>query len=129
MPPARPSAPDGVTPAVSAWLRARVRLVGSAAAVGFALGVVALGALALRTGEPRFASTQVFALGALVLGFGVLGWSGSILVGDSVETAQRYTERRTDWTERDSRRAMARLSGAGAGAMLGVVATMTLLGG
>ena len=118
---------DAAVAGLRAGIRARVRLVGSAAAVGAALGVVAAGALAASSGDVEAGTRTAFALGALVLGFGVLGWSGSAMVGDSVETAQRYMATGTDWTERDSRRAMARLSGAGAGAMLAVVAVRTVL--
>lgn len=117
---------DATAASLRAGLRVRVRLIGSAAAVGAVLGVVVAGALAASSGDVEAGTRTAFALGALVLGFGVLGWSGSAMVGDSVETAQRYMETGTDWTERGSRRAMARLSGAGAGAMLAVVAVRTL---
>jgi hypothetical protein len=108
------------------WLRPRVRLVvttGVAGALAGGLGTVVLAAL--RT--PRFASTQVFAVGALVFGFAVLGWSGSALAGRSIEGMQRHLDTDSGWTERDSRRAMARIGGFGAGAMVGVVVGTTLL--
>ncbi|EMA43254.1 DUF7268 family protein [Halococcus saccharolyticus] len=112
--------------ALGAWLRPRVRLLATAGAVGFVVGALALFALAtVRT--PEFASTQIFAVGALVLGFAVLGWSGSVLAGNAVETLQSHLDTDTGWTERDSRRAMARLTGFGAGVMVGVSVATALL--
>lgn len=106
------------------WLGRRLRLLGTAGVFGLFVG--SLGTLAL-AGDPRAASTQVFAFGALVLGFGVLGWSGSALAGRSIEAMQRHLDTASEWTEADSRRAMARLCGFGAGVMAGVVvATMFL---
>jgi hypothetical protein len=66
-------------------------------------------------------------MAALALGFGVLGWSGSIFAGRGFEAMQRHLDTGTNWTERDSRRAMTRISGFGAGGMLGVVVATTLL--
>jgi hypothetical protein len=112
--------------ALGAWLRPRVRLLATAGTIGVVAGALALLALAaVRT--PEFASTQTFAVGALVLGFAVLGWSGSALAGRGIESLQTYLDADTGWTERDSRRAMARLSGFGAGVMVGVVIATTLL--
>ena len=74
------------------------------------------------------ASTQTFVVGTLVLGFGVLGWSGSVFAGRGIETMQTYLNTNTDWTERDSRRAMARLCGFGVGMMAGVVLVTIALG-
>ena len=108
------------------WLAPRFRLLATAGAVGVLLGVLALAVLAgLRT--IGFASTQVFALGALALGFGVLGWSGSVLAGGAIEALQRRLDTDSDWTEHDSRRAMARIAGFGAGVMVGVVIVTPLL--
>lgn len=101
------------------WARPRVRLVGGAATVGLVLGSVAMVGLALWTGDARAGESTVFALGALGLGFGLVGWSGSVLAGRGIEAMQRYMGTATGWTERDSRRAMARVTGVGAGAMVG----------
>lgn len=108
------------------WLFVRARLVGTAAAVGCVVGGLAVLGLTTR-GTLDFASTQTFAVGALVLGFGVLGWSGSVLAGRGIESLQTYLDADTDWTEADSRRAMARVAGFGAGVMLGVVVATLLL--
>jgi hypothetical protein len=66
------------------------------------------------------ARLETFAVGALPLGSGTLGWSGSIMAGRRIETAQRYMETGTDWSETDSRRAMTRGGSFGAGLMLAV---------
>ena len=102
------------------WIRFRLRLVGSGVLVGLAVGVVATFALAAYGGSTRFGTRKAFALGALALGFAVLGWSGSILAGRGVENLQRRVDGRSDWTEADSRRAMARIVGLGVGMMLSV---------
>jgi hypothetical protein len=112
--------------ALDDWLVARLRLLATAGVVGTLAGVVGVLVFAgLRT--PRFASTQTFAIGALVLGFAVLGWSGSVLAGRGIETLQTYLDADTGWTERDSRRAMARIAGFGAGVMASVVVAAPLL--
>lgn len=110
-------------------IRVRARLVASAAAVGFLPAVLAVVVLPLFPQYGlRSVSTQTFLLATLCFGFGVLGWSGSILVGNGIENAQRHLDTGTDWTEADSRRAMARISGFGAGGMSGVIIATTLLG-
>jgi hypothetical protein len=109
-----------------AWLRRRLRLLATAGAVGVLVGAAAVVALAVLD-DPTTASTQAFAVGTLAFGFGILGWSGSALAGRSIEGLQRRLDTTTDWTERDSRRAMTRLSGFGAGVMAGVVIVTPLL--
>jgi hypothetical protein len=109
------------------WARRRAGLVGSAFGVGAVAGLVGRLALALTAVDPVVATTKAFAVGALCLGFGTLGWSGSVLAGPGIENAQRHLDVRTDWSERDSRRAMARLAGFGAGVMGGVVVGARLL--
>ncbi|QLG60778.1 DUF7268 family protein [Halorarum salinum] len=98
-------------------LAARLRLVGRALLVGTVVGLLA-GVVAVSLFSPRTVRT-VFALGALALGFGVLGWSGSVMAGRGIETMHRYMDTGSDWTEEKSRRAMARVGGAGAGVMVG----------
>jgi LPS O-antigen subunit length determinant protein (WzzB/FepE family) len=115
--------------AVREWVRPRVRLVGSAAAIGFLLSVFVVSLLAIATQyDLRFVSTQTFSLAALCFGFGLLGWSGSIFAGNGVENAQRYLDTGTNWTESDSRRAMTRICGFGIGGMIGVTVVTILLG-
>ncbi|WP_254542803.1 DUF7268 family protein [Halomarina pelagica] len=112
---------------LAARARPRVRLVLGAALVGAAFGALATFGFALSSPLPA-ASARAFALGALAFGFGLLGWSGSVVLGRSVERVQRTLDTGTDWTEADSRRAMARIAAAGAGAMLAVAVTTTVLG-
>ncbi len=107
------------------WTRPRARLVGRAAAVGVAVGLVAL--LGLPAALPaRQVRVTAFALGALALGFGVLGWAASAMAGPGIENAQRLVDADTGWTERRSRRAMARVAGFGAGVMAAVPLTAPL---
>lgn len=100
-----------------------MRLVGSAAAVGGVVGAAVAAAFG-----PTGRAETAFALGALLFGFALIGWSGSVLVGGAVEHAKRHLDLRTDWTEADSRRAMARIGGFGAGVMVGVAVLGTILG-
>lgn len=110
-------------------IRARVRLVGSAAVVGCVLFGIAVVVVLFATQYGLvLVSTQVFSLGALCFGFGLLGWSGSVFAGSSVEHAQQYLDTETNWSEDDSRRAMARICGFGTGGMVGVIVTTSILG-
>ncbi len=107
----------------------RARLVAAAVGAGFVAGSVGFaGGLLVFSTSPREASTLVFLLGTLAFGFGILGWSGSILAGEGFANMQRYMDSPTDWTERKSRRAMARVGGFGAGAMAAAVLIGTALG-
>ncbi|MFD1512997.1 DUF7268 family protein [Halomarina rubra] len=116
------------TAAFRRYLRASARLLAGSALVGGALGTAVYLALLVVGDGPRPASTTAFALGALVFGFGTLGWSGSVFLGESVESAQRFLDTESNWTEAGSRRAMARLAGAGAGAMVAVALLGSVVG-
>jgi len=109
------------------WLRRQAAVVGTAAVVGVLVGALVMAALTGWTGDARASEATGFALGALGLGFGVVGWSGSVLAGRSVVTMQQYLDTGSEWTERDSRRAMARIAGFGAGVMVGVSLLATML--
>lgn len=109
---------DGSSPpTLATWLESRLRLVGGAAVAGAAGGALAVPAWRLYAGDGT-AVTTVFAVGALLLGFGLLGWSGSVFAGRGIENMQTYMGTSTGWTEADSRRAMARLLGFGLGVMI-----------
>lgn len=111
------------------WLRHRLRLVGSAALVGGVFAALAVVIVLLFTQYSlTTVSTQLFSLGALCFGFGLLGWSGSVFAGSSVEHAQQHLDTGTNWSEDDSRRAMARISGFGGGGMLGVIVVSSIFG-
>jgi hypothetical protein len=113
-------APSGVGPDADrpTPLADRARLVGRAAAVGVAAGLALALALAVLEG-PGFAGRKSFGVGAVLLGFGLLGWSGSIMAGEGFENMRAHLDVSTDWTERTSRRAMARVGGLGGGWMVG----------
>ena len=108
-------------------LRKRARLVGRAALLGVVLAGIAVPALVLYGETLQFASSKVFAVGALVFGFSLLGWSGSVFAGRGIEHFQQYVGGRSDWSEADSRQAMAVLGSVGVGGMIGAsLATMVL---
>ena len=104
--------------ALRAWLRPRVRLFGTALLAGVGVGVLAFRGYTL-VDPARAARATVFSVGALALGVATLGWSGSVLAGRGIENMQRHLDTGSDWTERDSRRAMARVAGFGLGVMVG----------
>lgn len=97
----------------------RARLVGSALAVGLFVGAAGFALALLTLGSVRAAGDTVFLLGALAFGFGLLGWSGSILAANSVKAMQEHLDAASGWTEANSRRAMARIGAFGFGAMVG----------
>ncbi|MFD1644312.1 DUF7268 family protein [Haloarchaeobius litoreus] len=107
-------------------LAAPARRLATAAVAGVAAGLLLVVGLTVN-GTLRGATETTFALGALLLGFGVLGWSGSVMAGRGIENMQRYMDTGSDWTEADSRRAMARISGFGVGVMLAASLATALL--
>jgi hypothetical protein len=102
---------------VSADFTVVLRRIGTAVAVGVVVGAFSLVALTV-SGSVRGATETTFSVGTLVLGFGVLGWSGAIMAGRGMENLQRHLDTDTNWTESDSRRAMARITGFGLGLMV-----------
>ncbi|WP_227133322.1 DUF7268 family protein [Halorubellus salinus] len=114
---------------VRAYAWPRAKLVGGAVAVGAVVGAALLAALVVAGGWAVVGAAQfAFALGTLAFGLGLLGWSGSAMAGRGFENMQEHLDTNTDWTEADSRRAMARVGGFGGGAMLatGVVEFVAL---
>ncbi|WP_430503763.1 DUF7268 family protein [Haloparvum sp. PAK95] len=103
----------------------RARLVGTAVGVGAVAGSVAVVILTL-VGAPGY-TDSVFLAGTLAFGFGLLGWSGSAMAGRGIEAMQTYLATGSNWTERKSRRAMARVGGFGFGLMVGSAITGTLI--
>ncbi|POG53935.1 hypothetical protein AUR65_018035 [Haloferax marisrubri] len=96
----------------------RLRLVGTAALAGALIAAVWLAAM-LVVGDFAGSVETTFALGSLAFGFGLLGWSGAVALGRGIESMQTHLDTDTGWTERDARRAMARILGFGLGVMLG----------
>ena len=110
-------------------LRRRVRVVGRAIVLGAVLAALAVPALVVAGETVQFASEKVFAVGALVFGFALLGWSGSVFAGRGIENAQEHLDVSSNWTEADSRRAMTVLGGVGVGGMVGASLATMALGG
>jgi len=113
----RPSTPFG-----RRWLLDRLLLLWSGGGPGLGVGLLGTVLVTVVVGDPVGASDAVFAAGAVVFGFALLGWSGSALLGDRGGDALGHLGVSGDWTERRSRRAMTRLVGLGAGAMVGATA-------
>ncbi|MFW5903529.1 MAG: DUF7268 family protein [Halolamina sp.] len=109
-----------MAPDFRSYLVPRARLVGGALLVGLVLGALAVVVLFAYSGDLGFANRKAFAVGALFFGLALLGWSGSVMAGRGLENLQYYLDTGSSWTEEDSRRAMARIGGAGFGSMLGV---------
>ncbi|UPV76064.1 hypothetical protein M0R89_08405 [Halorussus limi] len=114
---------------VEPTLRERVRRLGRALALGAALAAVAVPVLVLSGESVGFASEKIFAVGALVFGFSILGWSGSVFAGRGIENFQRHLGGRSDWSEADSRQAMAVLGSVGLGGMVGTVLATWVVAG
>ena len=72
--------------------------------------------------SPRGATDTAFALGALVLGFGVTAWSGTVGLGESIERMQSYRDGESGWTQAGAREAFAVLTWIGTGWALGSIA-------
>ncbi|MFQ3294255.1 MAG: Na+/phosphate symporter [Halobacteriales archaeon] len=104
-------------------LAPRARLVGRGFLVGVLLGALAVLGLFAYSGDVGFANRKAFAIGALFLGLGLLGWSGTIMAGREMENLQEYLDMNSSWTKEDSRQAMALVGGAGFGWMIGVAIT------
>ena len=105
-------------PSLATALRRRLRLLASGLVVGAPAGPVAAGLLVAAGRRLPDAVAAGFALGTLALGFGVLGWSGSILAAPGITAARDHLAVGSDWTETGSRRAMTRIVGVGLGAMV-----------
>lgn len=88
--------------------------------LGFGLGFVAVPAfISLAGWIPREATSTAFALGALVLGFAVISWTGAVMLGPAVESLHDYMDLASGWTEAGARQSFAILSALGFGVMLG----------
>jgi len=121
-------ASDSAGESESPTLRDRAVLIGRALALGALLAGVAVPVVVLSGESVRFASEKVFAVAALVFGFSMLGWSGSVFAGRGIENFQRYIGGRSDWSEADSRRAMVVLGSVGLGGMVGASLTTAAVG-
>ncbi|MFA1611449.1 DUF7268 family protein [Halobellus rubicundus] len=107
--------PDGR--AIARWL-----------GVGAALGVVVAGALLPLSG-PKAATDTSFALGALVFGFGVATWAGTVGFGESLGAVQDRLGGHSGWTQEGARQAFAVLTWVGVGWSSAAIATSIALVG
>jgi hypothetical protein len=108
-------------------VRGLAATIGRWFAVGSALGTVATLAL-LAVTSPKGATDTGFALGALVLGFGVTTWAGAVGLGRTIEGVRGELGISSTWTQAGARQAFTVLSWTGAGWMLAAVVLSFLLG-
>jgi hypothetical protein len=122
-----PSTDDAAEdPAVRARRLARVSATWVARGVVCGVAVSLLLMLVLST---RQATDTAFALGALVLGFGVTAWSGTVGLGETLTRLQELSAVDSGWTQAGARRAFAVLSWLGGGWAVGAtVASVVLVG-
>jgi len=100
---------------------ARWLLAGAAAGVAVSLSLLAVW-------SPRAATDTSFALGALVLGFGVTAWSTAVGLGRTIEGMQEQLDVSSGWTEASAREAFFVLSWTGAGWAVAAAASSVALG-
>jgi len=109
--------------------RRRALVAGAArwSATGAAIGV-AVSLVLLVVMSPKGATDTAFALGTLVLGFGVTAWSSAVGLGRTIEGMQDRLEVSSGWTEASAREAFFVLSWTGAGWAVAAAATSVALG-
>ena len=96
-----------------------------AAGIGLVAGAILVAGLALAGWSADEASATAFSLAALVFGFGLTAWSGTLLLAETLAGAHAALDR--DWSAADTRQAMAVLAVIGAAGMVGAaVATIAL---
>ncbi|MCL7418086.1 MAG: hypothetical protein M8354_09645 [Halalkalicoccus sp.] len=100
---------------------ARAALLGAVVGGGLVLAFVVAG------WSRSDASAVAFSLAALVFGFGLTVWAGTLLLGESLAGMHATLDR--DWSAADTRRAMAILTVVGAAGMVSASVTTILLGG
>ncbi|RNJ27082.1 DUF7268 family protein [Halosegnis longus] len=107
-----------------AAFRRRLRLFLPAAGLGIAVGLSLVAVLATLI---QGAVGTVFAIGSLAFGIGLLGWSGAVGLGRSLDSMKQHLGADTAWTQANARRAMTRLLGFGVGIMLAASLTEPLV--
>ncbi|WP_144923908.1 DUF7268 family protein [Halorubrum salsamenti] len=104
--------------------RAVARWVGVGGLVG-----VAVAAVLFPVVGSRAATDTSFALGALVFGFGVATWGGTVGFGESMVAVQDHLEGESSWTRSGARQAFAVLTWIGVGWSAAAVAMSIALVG
>lgn len=111
----------------SASLRELVVRAGRWTLRGAAVGV-ALSLALLAVTSPKGATDTAFALGALVLGFGVFAWATAVGLGETLRGVQAYVDVGSAWTEAGAREAFFVLTWTGAGWAFAAAVTSIALG-
>jgi hypothetical protein len=111
----------------SARFWAPPRQLGGALLVGIAIGLVLPPGFVLAGDRVAVASSTGFALGALVLGFGLTIWATTVWMGDVFETFLRTTVGDTEWSKEGGAVAFSLITALGVGMMLGSVASTVVL--
>jgi hypothetical protein len=93
---------------------------------GVAVGVGVALALSV-TSELQYATSTAFALGALIFGLALLGWTAAVSAGPRLESANKYLETGSNFSAARTQRAMLLLTGIGLGAMVGASVLSFLL--
>jgi hypothetical protein len=109
----------------------RIRRLVTAAARWVAIGAVLGAAVSLgllTVWSARGATDTAFALGALVLGFGVTAWSTAVGLGRTIEGMQDRLDVSAGWTEASAREAFFVVSWTGAGWVVAAAAASIALG-
>lgn len=78
--------------------------------------------------SPKGATDTAFALGALVLGFGVTAWSSAVGMGRTIERMKGRLNVSSGWTEASAREAFFVVSWTGAGWVVAAALTSIALG-
>lgn len=109
--------------------RYRLLVVGALrwSGVGGAIGTV-LSLSLLVVWSPKGATDTAFALGALVLGFGVTAWSTAVGLGRTIEGMQEQLDVSSGWTEASAREAFFVLSWTGVGWIVAAALASIALG-
>ncbi|CQH44547.1 uncharacterized protein HHUB_1062 [Halobacterium hubeiense] len=94
---------------------------------GAAVGIAVSLALLVVT-SPKGATDTAFALGALVLGFGVFAWATAVGLGETLRGVKQYVDVGSAWTEAGAREAFFVLSWTGAGWAFAAAVTSIALG-
>ncbi len=114
-------------PEASASLHELAARAGRWALRGAAIGVTLSLAL-LAVTSPKGATDTAFALGALVLGFGVFAWATAVGLGETLRGVQAYVDVGSAWTEAGAREAFFVLTWTGAGWAFAAAVTSVALG-
>lgn len=95
--------------------------VGAGVGIGVSIGLLAIWA-------PKPATDTAFALGALIMGFGITAWSAAVGLGETIEGVTTQLAISSGWTESGARSAFFVLSWLGIGWATAAAVTSITLG-